>query len=81
MAEKVIDVDVLLKILQDEECNSKLFEELKAKLLDNAVLFYANFVEPRFGKLAGAAPEVFARLTLVQEVQKMNDSTAPGEDT
>ncbi len=68
--------DVLLQVVDDEECNKLLVDALRAELKKGPVKFYKNFVEPRSGKMKEPVEGV-VRLTVDMEVARMNETTAP----
>ncbi len=82
MTKEINDIDVLVRILQDDDCNKKLFEALRDRLQADPVAFYRDFVIPRSGKMIGTVAEnIFAKLTITQEVSDMNKRTSPSKDS
>ena len=72
------EIDVLLRLLQEEKYSGLLYEALKVELEENPTEFYKTYVIPRSGRLRETAMEgLVTKLTIVQEVQQMNQATAP----
>ena len=75
----IVDKDVLVQVVEDEECNKLLVEALRTELKKGPVEFYKNFVEPRSGKMKEPVAGI-VNMTVVQEVARMHEATAPKED-
>lgn len=74
-----VDKDVLVQVVEDEECNALLVEALRTELKKGPVAFYTNFVAPRSGKMKEPVAGI-VNMTVVQEVADMHQATAPKED-
>ncbi len=68
--------DVLIAVIEDEECNRLLVDALRTELKKAPVEFYKNFVEPRSGKMQEPVGGVVV-LTIKEEIESMEKATAP----
>ena len=72
------EADLIVRILSDANCSDKMYEALTEELEKDPVAFYKNFVEPRSGKIdLAAAGDLVSKLTIIQEVARMDRTTAP----
>ena len=72
------DADVMVRLLADEANRDLLYNALQESLKADPAAFYKNFVLPRSSKMREAvADNIVSRLTITQEVARMNRTTAP----